>query len=187
MDMGAISWVMIAYSSNCLISLNCGGWQYNKRNFTLLYYYCCDDQSIMFPNICTWRTPLQVVGQGHRVGMEHRQDLGLIESFLHEVQRHCCFMCLSFPHTCSKDNGTFRGYSLPKDAVIYANFYAAHMDPSKWLFFCSKCPSCPPNACHMGWATSAIWAIIKKYCLCCNYLCLQVRFSWCVFILYWKR
>ena len=56
-------------------------------------------------------------------------NLGLVESFLHELHRHTSITCISFPHTCTRENATFQGYDLPQDAVIYANFYAVHMDP----------------------------------------------------------
>ena len=61
--------------------------------------------------------------------MANRADLGLVESFLHELHRHTSITCISFSHTCTRENATLRGYDLPQDAMIFANFYAAHMDP----------------------------------------------------------
>ena len=61
--------------------------------------------------------------------MAYRAELGLVESFLHELQRHTSLTCMSFPHTCTQANATIQGYDLPQDAIIYANFYAVHMDP----------------------------------------------------------
>ena len=78
-------------------------------------------------NWCYWY--LQVVGRNRYVTMTNRAELGLVESFLHELHRHTSITCISFPHTCTQENATFQGYDLPQDAVIYANFYAAHMDP----------------------------------------------------------
>ena len=34
-----------------------------------------------------------------------------------------------------------------------------------FLSCCPDCPSCSANAIQMGWATLAIWAVIKKYSL----------------------
>ena len=50
--MSAIGWVMIAKQFKLshkpgVAGLNCGGWQYNKRNFTLLYAYkVCDGENL---------------------------------------------------------------------------------------------------------------------------------------------
>ena len=35
---------------------------------------------------------------------------------------------MSIAHTSTRD-GKFRGYDLPKDTIVYANFYAVHTDP----------------------------------------------------------
>ena len=88
-------------------------------------------RSINYHKLITILHYLQVASHGQRITTEHRGDLGLIESFLHEIQRHINFTSISFPHTCTKEKAKFRGYDLPQDALIYANFYSAHMDPGK--------------------------------------------------------
>ena len=37
----------------------------------------------------------------------------------------------SLPHICN-NNTTLMGYIIPKDAIIIANLYSAHIDPKYW-------------------------------------------------------
>ena len=46
---------------------------------------------------------------------------------------HFCSVSVTFtlPHVTNKDT-TLHGYDIPKDAIIIANLYSAHIDPNYW-------------------------------------------------------
>ena len=53
------------------------------------------------------------------------------EAVLMEVQRYASILCLSFPHSCTK-NIQIGEYILPKGTFILQNLYAIHYDPNYW-------------------------------------------------------
>ena len=46
---------------------------------------------------------------------------------------HFCSVSVTFtlPHVTNKDT-TLHGYNIPKNAIIIANLYSAHIDPNYW-------------------------------------------------------
>lgn len=60
-----------------------------------------------------------------------KTSLAYLEAFYLEVLRFCCISTSSGVHSTTRDF-TFKGYTIPKEAVIIADFDSALSDPATW-------------------------------------------------------
>jgi len=55
-----------------------------------------------------------------------------LEAFLNETLRITTIGAMSIFHSTSEDIPHFRGYILPKDTIVFANFWEIHHDEKIW-------------------------------------------------------
>ncbi|XP_030594643.1 cytochrome P450 2U1 [Archocentrus centrarchus] len=73
----------------------------------------------------------EVVGK-HRVpSLTDKGSLPFTEATIMEVQRMTVVVPLAIPHMASETT-EFRGYTIPKGTVIFANLWSVHRDPTVW-------------------------------------------------------
>jgi cytochrome P450 len=54
------------------------------------------------------------------------------EAFINEVLRMVTIGALSIFHSASEEIPNFHGYTLPKDCIVFGNFWEVHHDPKIW-------------------------------------------------------
>lgn len=72
-----------------------------------------------------------VVGKNRPVGLEDKGKMPYLEATLLEIQRMANTLTFSLPHVAKKDT-KLQGFDIPKDAIIIANLYSAHIDEKYW-------------------------------------------------------
>ncbi|XP_048775568.2 cytochrome P450 2J6-like [Ostrea edulis] len=72
-----------------------------------------------------------VVGKSRSVGLEDRGKMPYLEATLLEIQRIANTLTFSLPHIAKQDTQLL-GFDIPKDAIIIANLYSAHIDQKYW-------------------------------------------------------
>ncbi|XP_071808498.1 steroid 17-alpha-hydroxylase/17,20 lyase-like [Asterias amurensis] len=72
-----------------------------------------------------------VVGEDRKPGLDDRDSLVYVSAAIEEILRYACIAPLSVPHKTTQDI-TFRGYSVPKDTSVLANFYGLHFNEEFW-------------------------------------------------------
>ncbi|XP_077993226.1 cytochrome P450 2U1-like [Glandiceps talaboti] len=60
-----------------------------------------------------------------------KSKLPFIEAVTLEIQRIATIVPLAIPHKTSEP-ATLRGYSIPKNTMVFANLWAVHMDGTEW-------------------------------------------------------
>lgn len=55
-----------------------------------------------------------------------------VEAFINEVLRMVTIGALSIFHSTSEEIKDFHGYTLPKDCIVFGNFWEVHHDPEVW-------------------------------------------------------
>ncbi|XP_053376355.1 cytochrome P450 2J4-like [Mercenaria mercenaria] len=73
----------------------------------------------------------QVVGSGRPVSLSDRNNMPYTQATLLELQRISNTLTFSLPHV-AKQDATLLGYQIPKDSVVIANLYSAHIDTKYW-------------------------------------------------------
>ncbi|XP_038073303.1 cytochrome P450 2J6-like isoform X2 [Patiria miniata] len=73
----------------------------------------------------------RVVGRNRLPRLSDKPELPYVEAVISEVQRLGNIAPLGVPHKCTEDT-TLRGYHIPKGALIVANMWCVHSDPSEW-------------------------------------------------------
>lgn len=73
----------------------------------------------------------KVVGTNRSVKLSDKGGLPFLEATLLEIQRIGNTLTFSLPHV-AKTDATLQGYSIPKDAIVIANLYSAHIDEKYW-------------------------------------------------------
>uniref|UniRef100_A0A8D0EC19 Cytochrome P450 n=1 Tax=Salvator merianae TaxID=96440 RepID=A0A8D0EC19_SALMN len=73
----------------------------------------------------------EVVGQNRPPTMEDRVNMPFTNAVIHEVQRYQRGSAESFPHMTIQDVN-FRGYTIPKDTIVFPLFISVHFDPNYW-------------------------------------------------------
>jgi len=65
---------------------------------------------------------------------DHHMDFSMpyLEAFLNETLRMASIGAMSIFHSASEDIPNFHGYSLPKDTIVFANFWEIHHDEKIW-------------------------------------------------------
>ncbi len=76
----------------------------------------------------TMQTELDKVLQGRSPGLRDRDQLPYCEAVLLEVLRISSLVPLSLPHSIVQDT-VFRGYFIPKGALVLTNLYGHHRNP----------------------------------------------------------
>ncbi|XP_062592220.1 cytochrome P450 2J4-like [Saccostrea cucullata] len=72
-----------------------------------------------------------VVGKNRHVGLEDRGKMPYLEATLLEIQRIANTLTFSLPHVAKCDTQLL-GFDIPKDTIIIANLYSAHIDEKYW-------------------------------------------------------
>ncbi|KAL4223490.1 hypothetical protein ACF0H5_016961 [Mactra antiquata] len=88
---------------------------------------------MMYPDIqerC-YNEIIQVTGSGRPVSLGDRPELHYVQAVLLELQRISNTLTFSLPHVASKD-AMLLGYKIPKDSIVIANLYSAHIDEKYW-------------------------------------------------------
>ncbi|GLV43688.1 Cytochrome P450 304a1 [Carabus blaptoides fortunei] len=73
----------------------------------------------------------EVVGRGRLPTLDDRQYMPYTESVIREVLRKETLVPLGIPHRVAEDT-TLRGYSIPKNTLVYTLLEGAHMDEKVW-------------------------------------------------------
>ncbi|CAG2239121.1 CYP2K [Mytilus edulis] len=73
----------------------------------------------------------KVVGTNRRVKLSDKGSLPFLEATLLEIQRIGNTLTFSLPHV-AKTDATLQGYLIPKDSIVIANLYSAHIDEKYW-------------------------------------------------------
>ena len=75
-----------------------------------------------------------VVGHQRLPRLDDQQALPWVMAFIYEVMRFTSFVPLTIPHSTTTDT-TFRGYSVPKNTVVFVNQWSVNRSPSAstWL------------------------------------------------------
>ncbi|XP_066507984.1 cytochrome P450 2G1-like [Hoplias malabaricus] len=72
-----------------------------------------------------------VIGQDRSPAMDDRKSLPFTDAVIHEVQRYIDLVPLNVPHYALRDI-TFRGYTIPKDTVIFPLLHSVLRDEGHW-------------------------------------------------------
>ncbi|XP_070194258.1 cytochrome P450 2J4-like [Littorina saxatilis] len=72
-----------------------------------------------------------VIGSGRAPTMQDRPKLQYLEATIMEVLRRADMVPISVPHGLA-DDVTFRGYVIPKDAIVLPNLESVLLDPEIW-------------------------------------------------------
>ncbi|XP_060554557.1 cytochrome P450 2J4-like [Ruditapes philippinarum] len=88
---------------------------------------------IMYPDVQSrcFNEISKVVGSGRPVSLSDRNQMPYTQATLLELQRISNTLTFSLPHV-AKQDATLLGYDIPKDAIIIANLYSAHIDTKYW-------------------------------------------------------
>ncbi|XP_074643680.1 cytochrome P450 2B4-like [Tubulanus polymorphus] len=73
----------------------------------------------------------QVIGQDRPPKITHRDGMPYMQATIHELLRHCNIAPLGAPHAANEDV-IFHGFYIPKDTMVFFNFYGIHMDEKLW-------------------------------------------------------
>jgi cytochrome P450 len=55
-----------------------------------------------------------------------------MDAFINETLRMATIGALSIFHSTSEEIPDFHGYTLPKDTIVFGNFWAVHHDEKVW-------------------------------------------------------
>ncbi|KAI4878921.1 hypothetical protein NFI96_025788 [Prochilodus magdalenae] len=72
-----------------------------------------------------------VIGQDRSPTMDDRKSLPYTDAVIHEVQRYVDLVPLNVPHYALRDI-TFRGYTIPKNTVIFPMLHSVLRDTEHW-------------------------------------------------------
>ncbi|XP_062843488.1 cytochrome P450 2C31-like [Trichomycterus rosablanca] len=72
-----------------------------------------------------------VIGRERSPSMEDRKSLPFTDAVIHEVQRYLDLVPLNVPHFATHDI-TFRGYTIPKDTVIFPLLHSVLREDKHW-------------------------------------------------------
>ncbi|KAK9521231.1 hypothetical protein VZT92_021054 [Zoarces viviparus] len=72
-----------------------------------------------------------VIGQGCAPSMEKRKSLPFTDAVVHEVQRFLDLVPFGLPHYALQDI-SFRGYTIPKDTIIFPLLHSVLKEENKW-------------------------------------------------------
>ncbi|XP_066508018.1 cytochrome P450 2G1-like [Hoplias malabaricus] len=72
-----------------------------------------------------------VIGKDRSPAMDDRKSLPFTDAVIHEVQRYIDLVPLNLPHYALRDI-TFRGYTIPKDTVIFPLLHSVLRDEGHW-------------------------------------------------------
>ncbi|XP_031719356.1 cytochrome P450 2F3-like [Anarrhichthys ocellatus] len=72
-----------------------------------------------------------VIGQGCAPSMENRKSLPFTDAVVHEVQRFLDLVPFGLPHYALQDI-SFRGYTIPKDTIIFPMLHSVLKEENKW-------------------------------------------------------
>ncbi|KAK3083809.1 hypothetical protein FSP39_003541 [Pinctada imbricata] len=72
-----------------------------------------------------------VVGRDRPVGLADKGKMPYLESTLLEIQRIANTLTFSLPHVTNQETQLL-GFDIPKDAIVIANLYSAHIDKKYW-------------------------------------------------------
>uniref|UniRef100_A0A4W4E0X2 Cytochrome P450, family 2, subfamily Y, polypeptide 3 n=1 Tax=Electrophorus electricus TaxID=8005 RepID=A0A4W4E0X2_ELEEL len=72
-----------------------------------------------------------VIGRDKSPSMEDRKSLPFVDAVIHEVQRYVDLVPLNVPHYALHDI-MFRGYTIPKDTVIFPMLHSVLRDETHW-------------------------------------------------------
>ena len=72
-----------------------------------------------------------VVGRERLPRLTDKPELNFTQAVIWEIQRMSCIGPLGIPHCASADT-YFRGYLIPKGALLVANFWSVFKDPTVW-------------------------------------------------------
>jgi cytochrome P450 len=72
-----------------------------------------------------------VVGPDRPVSLDDKTKLPYTNAVLMESMRMATIVPMALPHTATEDID-FKGYTFPKDTIIFANILHVHFDPKYW-------------------------------------------------------
>ncbi|XP_074660415.1 cytochrome P450 2J4-like [Tubulanus polymorphus] len=72
----------------------------------------------------------EVIGRERVPTGRDRTSLPYTDAVINEIFRHSSIVSMAIPHTNTERDVTFRGYTIPKNAFVFGNIYAAHRDPA---------------------------------------------------------
>lgn len=73
----------------------------------------------------------KIVGTSRPVTLTDKTNLHYVQATLLELQRVSNTLTFSLPHIANTD-AMLNGYAIPKDSIVIANLYSAHIDPKYW-------------------------------------------------------